>query len=108
MSKNKYKLINVFVYIIVVKAIELGLISSNNKLFSAILNNCFDDWCAYKVEMTMKDVDRQVDAIKSKALEDTKREIEYRYSEIEKGPTPLGGPMRLSAPWKKKDRKYES
>lgn len=104
MSKKSYKLINVFFYIIVDKAIEIGLISANNKIISLIRANCFDDWSAFKVEVTMKDVDRQAKVIKAKAIEDTKREIEYRYSEIEKGPTPLGGPMRLSAPWKNKDK----
>ena len=86
------------------KAIELGLVSAGNKIISMIRAHCFDDWCAFKVEVTMKDVDKQVKVIKEKAIEDTKREIEYRYSEIEKGPTPLGGPMRLSAPWKTKDK----
>lgn len=104
MSRKTYKIVNVFCYIIVDKAIELGLISANNKIFSLIRANCFDDWCAFKVQVAMKDVDRQVKVIKSKAIKDTKHEIEYRYSEIEKGPTPLGGPMRLSAPWKKKDK----
>lgn len=104
MSRKRYKLINVFFYIIVDKAIELGLVSANNKIASMIRANCFDDWSAFKVEISMKDVDRQVKVIKAKAIEDTKREIEYRYSEIEKGPTPLGGPMRLSAPWKNKDK----
>ncbi|MAP24971.1 MAG: hypothetical protein CMM87_05510 [Rickettsiales bacterium] len=104
MSRKKYKLINVFFYIIADKAIELGLISANNKIISMIRSHCFDDWSAFKVEVTMKDVDKQVKVIKAKAIEDTKREIEFRYSEIEKGPTPLGGPMRLSAPWKKKDK----
>lgn len=104
MSNKGYKLINVFFYIIVDKAIELGLVSGNNKIASMIRANCFDDWCAFKVKISMKDVDRQIKVIKEKAIEDTKREIEYRYSEIEKGPTPLGGPMRLSAPWKNKDK----
>jgi hypothetical protein len=104
MSKHKYKIVNVVIYIIVDKAIEMGLISANNKIISMIRANCFDDWSAFKVEMAMKHVERQVNTIKTKALEDTKREIEYRYSEIEKGPTPLGGPMRLSAPWKNKDK----
>lgn len=104
MSKKGYKLINVFCYIIVDKAIKIGLISASNKIARMIRVHCFDDWSAFKVEVAMMDVDRQVKAIKAKAIKDTKREIEYRYSEIEKGPTPLGGPMRLSTPWKKKDR----
>lgn len=104
MSRKKYKLINVFFYIIADKAIELGLISANNKIIGMIRAHCFDDWSAFKVEVTMKDVDKQVKVIKEKAIADTKREIEYRYSEIEKGPTPLGGPMRLSAPWKKQEK----
>lgn len=104
MSRKSYKLINVFFYIVANKAIELGLVSANNKIISMIRAYCFDDWSAFKVEVTMKDVDKQVKVIKEKAIEDTKREIEYRYSEIEKGPTPLGGPMRLSAPWKNKDK----
>ena len=108
MSQKKYKFINVIIYVVTDKAVELGLISAHNKIALIIKAHCFDDWSAYKVEVAMKDVDRQVSAIKSKATEDTKREIEYKYSEIEKGSTPLGGPMRLSAPWKNKDKKYES
>ncbi len=108
MSQKKYKIINVIIYVVTDKAVELGLISGTNKFVLMIRAYCFQDWSAYKVEVAMKDVDRQVSAIKAKAIEDTKREIEYKYSEIEKGSTPLGGPMRLSAPWKNKGKKYES
>ena len=104
MSRKKYKFINVLFYIVASKAIEIGLVSPNNKIIGMIRAHCFDDWCAFKVEVTMKDADKQAEVIKAQAMEDTKREIEYRYSEIEKGPTPLGGPMRLSAPWKKNDK----
>lgn len=104
MSKRNYKLIRVFIYILITKAMDKGMISRNNKVFKRVADYCFEDWAEFKVAQTMKDVDKQIKNIKCTMMEDTKKEIEYRFSQTEKGSTPLGGPMRLSAPWKKDDK----
>ena len=101
MSKRKYKLIRVFIYILIIKAMDKGLISRNNKVFQRVADNCFDDWARFKLAQTMKDVDKQIENLTYKTIEETKKEIQYRFSQTEKGSTQLGGPMRLSAPWKK-------
>ena len=108
MSKKKYSLINVIIYILVVKATDMGLISPSNKIALMIKDYCFEDWAAYKVESTMKGVDRQIKAIQEEALKEAEKEIEYRYSEAKQGETPLGGEMRLSAPWNTQDNEQES
>lgn len=103
MTKKKYKLINVFIYILITKGMDKGLISRNNKVLKRVADYCFDDWARFKLAQTMKDVDKQIKNLTFKTIEETKKEIQYRYSQTEKGSTPLGGPMRLSAPWKNKD-----
>lgn len=108
MSNKKYSLINVFIYILVIKATDLGLISPSNKIAVMIKDYCFEDWAAYKVESTMEDVDRQIKTIQEEALKEAEREIEYRYSESKKGETPLGGEMRLSARWSTQDKEHDS
>ena len=76
MSKKKYSLINVIIYILVVKATDMGLISPSNKIALMIKNYCFEVWAAYKVESTMKNVDRQIKSIQKKAIKEAEKEIE--------------------------------
>ena len=97
MDKHNYKLINVFAYILATEAVDIGLISHSNKVVKRIIEYCFPDWAAFKVKLTMQDVDREIGKLRPR------KEIEYNYSETKKGATPLGGFMRLSAPWEKGD-----
>lgn len=97
MSKANYKVINVLSYILAKEAVDKGLISSNNKIVKMIFDNCFLDWSAFKLQMVMGDLDREV------ALLTQFKEIEFNFSETKKGPTPLGGPMQLSARLKRGD-----
>ena len=98
-TRRRYSPFKVIIYILISKALEKGIFSYNNKIIKKIWQYCFDDWVEFKVEQTMHDVDRQTRKIIHLSEERTKKS--FRYSEDKKGTTPLGGEMRLSAPWKK-------
>lgn len=97
MSKVSYKLINVLSYILAKEAVDQGLISQNNKIIKMIVDNCFLDWSAFKLQMVKEELDREI------AILNQFKEIEFDFSETKKGTTPLGGPMQLSARWKRGD-----
>lgn len=95
MNKHRYKLINVVAYILATEAVDIGLISHSNIIIKKIIEYCFPDWAAFKVKLMMHDVDREI------ALLNPYKKVDYDFSETKEGETPLGGPMKLSAPWNK-------
>lgn len=54
----------------------------NNKIVKLILNYCKSDWVLWKVEQTLKDVDKQVKAIK----EEWEKNEKPKYTVIEHEP----------------------
>lgn len=102
MSKPKYSLLKVFIHILISKGLEKGILSYNNKVIKYIWDYCSYDWVAYKVEQTMNDVDQQCKKIVGLSEERNKKS--FKFTEVKKGTTPLGGEMRLSAPWKKRQK----
>ena len=60
---------------------------------------CFLDWCEWKAQLTMKDVDDQIDKYHERMDRDLSEEFNPVFEE-EPGDGPLGGPMRLRASWK--------
>ena len=68
-----------------------------------ILDYCLEDWAAFRAEVAIKDVDKQVEALHAEW--DKQEEIKRKpvYSELpsdgSKAQELLGGEMRLSAPW---------
>lgn len=54
----------------------------------------FDYWVQFKTDATMADVDRQIEELREPSGVDAPI-----YTETVEGDTPLGGEMRLSAPW---------
>lgn len=121
----KYSLLNAIVYDIVRILIDGGILSKNNPIVAKILAHCFQDWVQWKTEMTMKDVDRQVEEIKETWKEQENQKIvedfQERYPEakvtlhdantsavlIEHPPdgseaqSLLGGAMEIKSPWSK-------
>lgn len=121
----KYSLLNAIVYNIVRILIEGGILSKNNPIVVKILAHCFQDWTLWKTELTLKDVDRQVEEIKEtwKEQENLKivEDFQERYPEakvtlhdantgavlIEHPPdgseaqSLLGGTMEIKSPWSK-------
>lgn len=56
-------------------------------------SNWFDYWLEYKTDVTMSDVDKQIEELNPNPVELTKP----IYWEEEEGETPLGGPIGISS-----------
>lgn len=61
---------------------------------------CFLDWCRFRAEVTMRGVDEQIEKYHEEQDELDKEAQKPIYTE-KPGDTPLGGEMRLTAPWHK-------
>ena len=69
----------------------------NNPWLQRIHDTWFHHWVDVKTANTMADVDRQVEELhETWSQQDDDR---FQYSETLEGETPLGGEMRLRAPW---------
>ena len=80
-----------------------------NPFVRKILDYCLDDWAAFRAEIAMAEVDRQVQAIQEEWEKEEKEKIQPVYLESEPdGSTAqrlLGGEMQLTSPWLKKEGK---
>lgn len=63
---------------------------------SRFIDALMDHWVEWRIEKTLEDVDAQVEAIHRDLDQKRAKPI---YSETLEGETPLGGEMRLRAPW---------
>lgn len=66
----------------------------DNKWLKMCHEAWFQDWVDYRTCLTMQDVDRQIEELREPSGVDAPI-----YTETVEGTTPLGGEMRLSAPW---------
>ena len=68
-----------------------------------ILDYCRPDWAAFRAEVAMKDVDKQVESLHAawRKEEEQKQKPIYteKPSDGSKAQELLGGEMRLTAPW---------
>lgn len=68
-----------------------------------ILDYCLDDWAAFRAEVAMRDVDKQVEDLHAQWDAEEKERQKPLYTDIppdgSKAQELLGGEMRLSAPW---------
>lgn len=68
-----------------------------------LLDYCRPDWAAFRAEVAMKDVDKQVERLHSVWAEEEKKKLQPVYQELppdgSKAQELLGGEMRLSSPW---------
>jgi len=69
-----------------------------NKLLQQIHENWFEFWVEWKTELTMKDVDKQIEEMFLESEVDPPV-----FSEELEGETPLGGKLELRAPWLDED-----
>ena len=73
-----------------------------------ILDYCLDDWAAFRAEVAIKEVDKQVDKVHEVWAAEEKQKQKPVYSELppdgSKAQDLLGGEMRLSAPWTAENR----
>lgn len=72
-----------------------------------ILKNCLTDWAAFRAELAIKDVDRQVKDLHAAWEREEKERQKPVYTELlpdgSRAQELLGGEMRLSSPWKAGD-----
>lgn len=73
-----------------------------NKWLKMIHDNWFDVWVEWKTDLTMRDLDRQVEEMFLEWEEDHWSD-DWTFEEDLDGETPLGGEMRLRAPFMDKD-----
>jgi hypothetical protein len=72
----------------------------NNALLQKIHANWFDYWVQYKTDNTMRDVDRQVEAIQQEwAKEEPKPIIVEHAPDGSRAQELLGGTLEIRAPW---------
>lgn len=77
---------------------DRGLYRQNPTL-KRIHDHWFDVWVSWRTDLTMKDVDRQIEEIREPSGVDKPIFIEEA-----DGETLLGGPMEIKAPWMIGDR----
>jgi len=68
-----------------------------------ILDYCRPDWAAFRAEVAMKEVDKQVEDLHAQWAEEEKIKQKPVYTELppdgSKAQELLGGEMRLTSPW---------
>lgn len=68
-----------------------------------ILDYCRPDWAAFRAEVAMREVDKQVEDLYAQWEREEKKRQKPAYTELPPDGTKaqelLGGEMRLSAPW---------
>jgi len=66
----------------------------DNKWLKMCHQNWFNYWVEYRTCLTMQDVDTQIEELRKPSGVD-----KPIFTESQEGETPLGGEMRLRAPW---------
>lgn len=61
MKNSDYNIINALIYELIIKLADHYKSLKNNTIVKLILAYCKDDWVLWKVELTLKDVDRQIE-----------------------------------------------
>ena len=67
------------------------------------LRNCLDDWVEFRTQITLKELDNDIEELHEQWDREEAEHFEYVFIEEELDDSEaqrlLGGPMRLSAPW---------
>jgi hypothetical protein len=102
-EKQKYIVVNALIYEVILFLQEFSAFFKTNPGIKQILKNCFEDWCAYRAEREMIEVDKQVQELHKLWDEEEKDYIEPLYSELPPddsiAQSLLGGEIRLTAPF---------
>ena len=98
----KYSVLNAIIYDVLWRLCE-SLPSLRGKGWVRMaMDHCFPDWVEWKTEVTMADVDRQVEQIKEEwAKDDPKPEFIEHPPDGSKAQELLGGAMEIRSPWSK-------
>jgi hypothetical protein len=102
-ERQEYNLINALVYEVILFLQGFFKFFKNNPIIKQILKNCFSDWCAFRAELAIQEVDKQVEALHKQWEQEEKQKTNPIYSEKppdgSQAQTLLGGEMRLTAPF---------
>jgi len=79
----------------------------SNPTLKAIHENWFHVWVEWKTDLTMRDVDRQIEEMFYEGLDEDWAD-DWIFDEETEGETPLGGEMRISAPFPIEDNKKDA
>ena len=90
----------------VVKAVVVDVIRGlwgrglyrRNEIAKRVHENWFEHWVEWKTANTMRDVDEQIEELRAEWSDDDAL-TGWSFTEETEGETPLGGEMRLRAPW---------
>ena len=67
------------------------------------LQNCLDDWIEFRTQITLKELDNDIEELHEQWDREEAEHFEYIFTEEKSDGSQaqelLGGPMRLSAPW---------
>jgi hypothetical protein len=74
-----------------------------NPLVKRAMAYCLNDWVEFRTEITLKELDDDIEELHTQWDKEEAKNLEYIFSEEEPDGSEaqrlLGGPMRLSAPW---------
>lgn len=81
----------------------------NNSTLKAIHQNWFQIWVEWRSDLTMRDVDRQIEEMFYEWTDDDWLDWDdWTYEATIEGETPLGGEMRITAPFPIEDKKKDA
>lgn len=103
MDKKDYNRTNALVYELILFLQRFSNFFKTNFWIKKILENCFEDWCEFRTQILMADLDKQTEALHDAwDLEEADLQKPI-YTELppdnSEAQALLGGEMRLSAPW---------
>jgi hypothetical protein len=103
MEQKEYNRVNALIYEAILFLQEFFKVFKTNPWIKQILKNCFEDWCAFRAEVAIQQVDKQVEELHELWAKEEKKYTEPIYSEQppdgSKAQSLLGGEMRLTAPF---------
>lgn len=75
----------------------------SNPLVKLALRNCLDDWVEFRTQITLRELDNDIEELHEQWDREEAEHFEYVFTEEKSDGSEaqelLGGPMRLSAPW---------
>jgi hypothetical protein len=102
-DQKEYNKVNALIYEAILFLQKFFEFFKKNPWIKQILKNCFEDWCAFRAEVAMQEVDKQVEELHKLWAEEEKKYTSPIYSELppdgSKAQSLLGGEMRLTAPF---------
>jgi hypothetical protein len=101
-NKKNYNTVNALIYELIIFLCRFYPLKQKAWI-RKILDYCRPDWAAFRAEVAMQEVDKQVEELHAQWDAEEKEKQKPVYTELppdgSKAQDLLGGEMRLSAPW---------